>query len=53
MYTIKSALWFGPLALAICTAVIGRNWNSVNQEAAAGLPGRPARVNEYASVNVK
>lgn len=38
MHTIKSALRFGPLALVVCTAVIGRNWNSVNQEAAAGLP---------------
>ena len=38
MHTIKSALWLGPLALIIWSAVVGRNWNSVNQEAASGLP---------------
>jgi WD40 repeat protein len=43
MRTIKSAMRFGPLALVICTVAIGRNWNSVNQGAAAGLP-RPSFV---------
>ncbi len=38
MHTTKSALWLGPLALIIWTAVVGRNWISVNQEAASGLP---------------